>query len=365
MSARRFAETTGLLLDPSTRLTESAQVDLLRRHDTIGTTVYNDEVLIETAYFKRVRAAASISGHHRGARSDEELIQLAREFLDRYQGRTIPYRPGRSSANVLPRVRRIDRSECFEIRDGHHRLAIEAARGAREVEVVVERPTSVTPAQRLLRRMSWLDGQERLYQPVALPEVATWPLMRRCNDRLSMMLDFLGDPSSTDSSIRRTYLDVGACYGWFVSAMHERGYDARGIDQDPLSRTLAPLIYQLDPARLAIGDAAALLRAQNSTVDVVSCFSMLHHFVLGRGSCSAQELIALLDKVTGDVLFLDTGQSHEAWFRLVLPEWTTQYIQHWILENTSFTSVRALGADHDDVAPFAHQYGRTLFACTR
>jgi protoporphyrinogen oxidase len=365
MSARRFAETADFLLDPSTRLSDSAQVDLLRRYDTIGHTVYNDEVLVETAYFKRIKAAAAISGHHRGARSDDELIQLAREFVDRYRGHAIPYRPGRSSATVMPRVRRIERSECFEIRDGHHRLAIEAARGTRQLEVLVERPTSVTPAQRLLRRMSWLDGQERLYQPVSLPEVATWPLMRRCSDRLAMMLDFLDEPGATRPAIEQTYLDVGACYGWFVSAMQARGFDARGIEQDPLSRTLAPLVYQLDPARLSIGDAVDLLRVQTSTADVVSCFSMLHHFVLGRSSCSAEELISLLDKVTGDVLFLDTGQSHESWFRLVLPEWNTQFIQNWILEHTSFTSVRALGADHDDVAPFEGKYGRTLFACTR
>jgi hypothetical protein len=365
MSARRFAEKSGFLLDPSTRLLDSAQVDLLRRYDSEGDAICNRDVLVQTPYFERVRAAASISGHHRGASSDADLIQLGREFVDRYRGLDIPYRPGRSSSSVLPRVRRIDRSDCFEIRDGHHRLAIEAARGARELEVLVERPTAVTPVQHLLRRMSWLDGQERLYQPVALPEVATWPLMRRCTDRLSMMLDFLSRNDVTHAPDARTYLDVGACYGWFVAQMEQRGYDARGIEQDPLSRTLAPLIYGLDPERLSAGDAIELLRQKSTKSDVVSCFSMLHHFVLGRSTSSAEELISLLDKVTGDVLFIDTGQSHESWFRLVLPEWTTEYIQRWILTNTTFTSVHALGADHDDVGAFAGKYGRTLFACTR
>jgi 2-polyprenyl-3-methyl-5-hydroxy-6-metoxy-1,4-benzoquinol methylase len=365
MSARRFAEATGLLLDPSTRLVDSAQVDLLHRFDAIGDEVYSRDVLVHTPYFERIRNAAEISGHHRGVREEDDLIQVAREFVDRYQGRDIPHRPGRSNANVMTRVRRIDRSDCFEIRDGHHRLAIEAARGARHVDVLVERPTSTTPVQRLLRKMSWLDGQERLYQPVDLPEVANWALMRRCTDRLAMMLHFLDGLSVTDSSSERTYLDVGACYGWFVAQMHARGFDARGIEQDPLSRVLAPLVYQLEEERLMIGDAVEWLRQQSTKVDVVSCFSMLHHFVLGRGSCSAEELISLLDKVTGDVLFLDTGQSHEAWFRLVLPEWTSEYIPRWILDNTTFTSVTPLGRDHDDVGAFSNQYGRTLFACTR
>jgi hypothetical protein len=265
----------------------------------------------------------------------------------------------------MPRVRQIADSNCYEIRDGHHRLAIAAARGETEVEVVVERPHSTTPVQRLLRQMSWLDGEERLYQPVHLPEVATWPVMRRCTDRLSMMLDFLGEFYSGRADVERSYLDVGACYGWFVSAMCERGYDARGIEQDPLAQQLAGLVYDLAPERLVIGDAVALLKSQDRRADVVSCFSMLHHFVLGRTPHTAESLISLLDHAAGDVLFLDTGERHESWFRYVLPEWSPAYARQWILDHTSFVNVRILGTDRDDVASFAGKYGRTLFACTR
>jgi hypothetical protein len=72
-----------------------------------------------------------------------------------------------------------------------------------------------------------------------------------------------------------------------------------------------------------------------------------------------------LDSATRGVLFLDTGEAHESWFKLVLPEWTPLYARHWILENSSFTDVQALGTDRDNVAPFEGKYGRTLFACTR
>jgi protoporphyrinogen oxidase len=365
LSARRFAEASGYLLDPSTPLTSSAQVDLLRRFDAQGESLYEYAALRETPYFERVRAAARISGHHRGVRTDEQFAQLAREFLDRYRDRPIPYRPGRTSPSSLPRVRRISDSECYEIRDGHHRLAIAAARGGSEVEVIVERPRSTTPAQRLLRQMSWLDGKDRLYQPVALPEVATWPVMRRCTDRLSMMTDFLDDFYGETRSLSRSYLDVGACYGWFVAAMLERGYDAQGIEQDPLARDLATLVYNLPAERLRIGDAVELLGSEHERVDVVSCFSMLHHFVLGRTPHTAEALISLLDEATSDVLFIDTGERHESWFQLVLPEWSPAYARQWILTHTSFANVRILGTDRDDVSPFANQYGRTLFACTR
>jgi SAM-dependent methyltransferase len=213
--------------------------------------------------------------------------------------------------------------------------------------------------------MSWLDGKDRLYQPVNLPEVATWPVMRRCTDRLSLMADFLDELYAGSPPRERSYLDVGACYGWFVSAMQERGYNAQGIEQDPLSRELAGLAYGLPHDRLIIGDAVELLREENGRYDVVSCFSMLHHFVLGRTPHTAEELISLLDGATGDVLFLDTGERHESWFRLVLPEWSPEYARLWILSHTTFVNVRILGTDRDDVVPFAGQYGRTLFACTR
>jgi hypothetical protein len=365
MSASRFAEATGLLLDPSTQIRDSSQVDLLRRYDALGELIYDAAALRETPYFARISAAAKISGHHRGAKTDDDLLQVAREFLDRYRELPIPYRPGRSNATVLPRVRRIKDSHCYEIRDGHHRLAIAAARGEHEVEVVVERPTATTPMQTLLRKMSWLDGQVRLYQPVALPEVATWPLMRRCTDRLTMMNEFLAERHSTPLPMSHSYLDVGACYGWFVAAMELQGYNAHGIEQDPLAETVAQLIYGLAPGRLTIGDGVELLSASDQRYDVVSCFSVLHHFVLGRAHASAEELIQLLDRATGDVLFLDTGEGHESWFKLVLPEWTPEYARQWILDHTTFTNVQALGRDQDGVGPFVGKYGRTLFACTR
>ncbi len=147
--------------------------------------------------------------------------------------------------------------------------------------------------------------------------------------------------------------------------MEHQGYDAYGIEQDPLAETLAELIYGLAPGRITIGDGVELLKNDTKRYDVVSCFSVLHHFVLGRSSSSAEELIKLLDRVTGEVLFLDTGEGHESWFKLVLPEWTPSYARQWILDHSSFTSVEAIGRDHDGVAPFEGKYGRTLFACTR
>ncbi len=127
----------------------------------------------------------------------------------------------------------------------------------------------------------------------------------------------------------------------------------------------AQVVYGLDPTRIAISEASAFLAAEGGRYDVVSCFSVLHHFALGRGPCSAEELIRLLDAATGQVLFFDTGERHEAWFAEVLPEWDPDYIEKWLRANTTFRDVIALGVDDDAHAPYDANYGRTLFACVR
>jgi hypothetical protein len=91
----------------------------------------------------------------------------------------------------------------------------------------------------------------------------------------------------------------------------------------------------------------------------------LHHFVLGRGSVGHEELLRLLDRVTGRVLFLDTGQEHEEWFRESLAGWDADSIRRTLLENTSFDEVVDLGPDLDAVPPHERNYGRRLFACVR
>jgi 2-polyprenyl-3-methyl-5-hydroxy-6-metoxy-1,4-benzoquinol methylase len=161
-----------------------------------------------------------------------------------------------------------------------------------------------------------------------------------------------------------TYLDVGSCYGWYVAQMLVRGFDARGIELDPKAVRLGEVAYGLDTRRIEVGECSELLRTTDRH-DVVSCFSVLHHFAMGAGPCSAEELARLLDRVTGRVLFFDTGQSHEAWFRDLLPAWNIEYIVEWLRSHTTFRRVMALGVDHDDVEPFADNYGRMLFACVR
>jgi hypothetical protein len=213
--------------------------------------------------------------------------------------------------------------------------------------------------------MSWLDGDRKLYQPLDAPELQqSWPIVRRCTDRLDKMVAFLGErellPPATTS-----YLDIASFYGWFVGQMADRGYQAEGIERDPLGRVVGQAAYGVDPGSIRVGDCETLLEEAGRTWDVVSCFSLLHHFVLGRGAISHEELLRRIDAVTGRVLFLDTGQEHEEWFSESLAGWDAEKVRRTLAENTTFDEIIDLGPDADAVPPHERNYGRHLFACIR
>jgi hypothetical protein len=177
-----------------------------------------------------------------------------------------------------------------------------------------------------------------------------------------------------DSPTGLSYLDIASFYGWFVAQMRAEGAAAEGIERDPSAAALGRAAYGLPEDCIHIGNAEELLLGtapgsggtpQRRQWDVVSCFSLLHHFVLGRGDISAEELVRRIDKVTGRVLFLDTGQEHEAWFATSLAGWDTAKVATFLREHTSFDEIVDLGPDADAVGAYADNYGRHLFACVR
>ena len=358
LSGADYAELTDQPLRPSTPIGDSPYVELLEQaeqHGGLG------DWFEDSAYLANALRCVEVSGHYFGAVDAEGIRQRAQAFIDAeagHDGRP----PSSTPTGRAVRVRPIRRSDHYEIVDGHHRVARAWHAGQRELTVDIERGGSWTPLQQLLNSMSWIDGTAELYQPVQSPELAGWSLVRNCSDRLDKMTAFLADRPAVAGD--RTYLDVGSCYGWFVHRMAEQGWDARGIELDPLARRLGQLVYGLDPARVTIGDCAEVLDA-HPPADVVSCFSVLHHFALGKGSCTAEQLMKRLDTATGSVLFLDTGQAHERWFADTLPEWDVDHIERWILANSSFRTITLLGVDEDAVPPYQDNYGRMLFACTR
>lgn len=365
MTASEYSRRNGDLLRSSTPIARWPHVELLQAHASEGDAALAPDRLAASSYVASARRCVAATGHYFGATSEREIHAVAGDFVRRFRGIPVPPRRSQSPVGAPICVRRVRRSDCYQVVDGHHRLAAAYARGERHTEVVVERRRVSTPLQRVLDQMSWLEGKRELYQPLPAPEIARdWVLVRRCTDRLAKMRAFL-DERAPSTPGRQSYLDVASAYGWFVAEMSALGFDAHGIERDPLGAVLAENVYGVEPKRIQVGDCVPLLEAVGEPYDIVSCFSLLHHFVLGRGSCPPERLAELLDRSTRSVLFLDTGQGSEEWFHRALPDWDEAFIEAWLRKHTSFTEIIPLGRDDDRRPPFEGNYGRMLFACVR
>lgn len=403
--ASAYAERFDDLLWASTPVTQGPHAELLRLAAGCEGARPTDEAILASPYAEHARRCLRLSGRYFWATDEAGIVEVARSFLARADlpvaapagSRPVaahitgdpamaaaagtlaptavspPPRPapvaraGQSSAADPVLVAPIRDSDCYQVLDGHHRLALLAHHGVPTARVKVKRLPVTTPLQDLLTQMSWIGGKKELYQPIDAPELRQgWTTVRRCRDRLALMESQL---AALGTGPGHSYLDVASCYGWFVQQMAERGYAAQGVERDPLAPRLGAGVYGLDPGRVTVGDAVEFLRAareEGRRFDVVSCFSLLHHFVLGRGGgTSAEELTQLLDSVTGRVMFLDTGQEHEAWFARTLRGWDATHIARFLTTHTTFDEVIDLGPDEDAVAPYADNYGRHLFACVR
>jgi hypothetical protein len=363
-TAAQFAEQVGDLMWPSTPVAEGPHVALLRLADERGDALTDAEIL-ESPYGLMAAACIRAQGRYFTATDLAGVVTVARAFIARYQGKPSVFANGHSRPGAPILVAPIKGSDYYQVLDGHHRVALAIARGARSAKVTAKWFPVTTPLQDLLTTMSWLDGDRQLYQPLPGPELQmSWPTVRRCTDRLAKMTTFLAErgllPPATTS-----YLDVASCYGWFVKEMAALGYAASGMERDPLAVPLGKAAYGLSEGDIQIGDCVELLQSAARSWDVVSCFSLLHHFALGRGAVSEKELIRLLDAATGKVLFFDTGQDHEAWFAESLRGWDTAAVAAFLREHTSFDEIIDLGPDEDAVPPHEQNYGRHLFACVR
>ncbi len=397
IEGEHYARLLGQPLRASTRVTDGPHAHLLRDYVVKGQRLLHDGELERTAYYRNAAACIEFTGSYFDARTPQQIRAVAARFVAQFldlpqekQGGDnaahhangngdVQHQSGVADAsqhNQSPPgspilVRPIAHSSCLQIKDGHHRVAIAAARGQQTVDVEAYGQPIQTPLQRLLLDNLWLQGRRELYQPVNAPELAEgWTLVRRCTDRLDRMRAFLAREGLLFTS-QQNYLDIGAAYGWFVAQMRDLGFYATGVERDPFAIEVGQWCYgtSLDPdckARMIRSDLVRFLKEHMGLrYEVVSAFSVLHHFALGRGAVSPEQLISLLDRITGKVLFFETGQSHESWFADTLMGWTPDYIEGWLNRHTTFSRIERLGIDGDAVAPYQDNYGRTLFACIR
>jgi hypothetical protein len=358
LTASAWATLTNDPLWPSRPVARGPHAGLLRE---AGRRKLSDSAILTSEYAAMARSCIRHTGDFFGATDDAGILAIARGRITRP---TPPVSLPRQTPPGEPvKVAPIRDSDCYQVIDGHHRVAALAVAGAAEVPVLVRRIPESTPLQDLLDRMSWIGGAHELYQPISSPELEqSWRTVRCCSDRLDAMRTMLADLGVGNG----THLDVASCYGWFVAEMTSLGFASEGVETDPLAPRLGSLLLGLHENQVTVADAITFLDCDPPrTWDVVTCFSLLHHFALGRGSATAAQLVRLLGRATGKVLFLDTGQEHEEWFHDRLPEWDAAYIADFVRVHGEFDDVIDLGPDQDAVAPYQRNYGRHLFAALR
>ncbi|MGH9475583.1 MAG: class I SAM-dependent methyltransferase [Terriglobales bacterium] len=361
-SAASYARTIGDLLRPSRPIAESPHAALLRDYQAEGESIFSPGRFEMTAYYQNAAQCIETFGSYFGAREPGAIFLRAKRFLAMFDGKLLDTPgPYENTPGSLPVARRIRFSDCYEIVHGLHRLSIAAVRGTTKEKCIIELSEPVlTPLQQMVMDSSWNQESRELYQPVPSAELSGWQVIRRCTDRLEMMTRWL------DGRIRGgSYLDIGCSYGWFGAEMAKRGFKISGVDRDAAALAVGHLVYGLDGAANKAGDIVKFLDAQTRQYDVVSCFSVLHHFALGKMQHTAEELIRRIDAVTAKVLFFDTAESHERWFSADLPAWDAEFIREWLRDHTSFSRVETLGTDGDSVGRYRSQYGRHLFVCSR
>lgn len=371
VEAGRWAEIIGDAGRASMLLGHSPHVRFLQEYLTRGNAVFEARAFERTSY--RVNALACIRhlGHYFGQTTAEGVLDQARAFAalfdrsvqgDRTEVR-FPDGEGHSRRCSLPLVHRTLTPNTFRIVDGAHRLAIASVRGWKWAKAIAL-PPRPTDLQELALGVAQTSGRRELYQPIDSVEFDTsWGLVRRCRDRLDLMLTFLDERGLSRN--RPSVLDLACSYGWFVGGMSRRGFPSMGVDPDPKALRIGQIAYGLSREQLVQSDAVTFAQRCNRRYDVVLLLSILHHFALKPSLSRPEDVLRLVDAITGSVLFLDTGQAHEQWFRRDLAQWDDQFIVEFIRRNTSFDEVLPLGADSDNVAPYEAQYGRTLFAAIR
>jgi 2-polyprenyl-3-methyl-5-hydroxy-6-metoxy-1,4-benzoquinol methylase len=362
-SASIYAKEISDILRPSRSIIESPHVMLLRDYCSNKEAIFLPEWFEKTSYFRNAEKCIELSGYYFTARHPKDIVQRARKFCQMLDGKVFEkHEEGENEPGSPVVVRRINLSDCYEIIHGQHQLAVAAIKGIKRYNCLVEPDEPVlTPLQKLILDSSWTKGQCELYQPISFPEVAAWPVVRKCIDRFAMMTKWLTEKEIKSGS----YLDIGCSYGWFVSEMQKHGFQASGVDRDAAALSVGNLIYGIDKLACHNSDIVTFLDGQKQQYDVVSCFSVLHHFVFGTMRCSASDFIKKVDSITKTTLFFDTAEGHEQWFSERLAGWDAGFIKKWLMEHTSFTRIEILGTDADNVRPYKDQYQRHLFVCLR
>lgn len=366
--ADQYARQTGDFLRPSTPISRSPHVQFLEQYLRIGEEIFRPEIFRQTAYFANAVECIDICGQYFVYSHEDQVEQIARNFIAQFrngrqsnglQQESSPF----SSPDSLPEVHRINHSACYQLEDGNHRLAIAYVRGEKGYMVKVLPPAVLTPLQKLLLDVVACYGRREIFQPIESPELGDkWRLLRPCDKWFEVIEKFLREHELLPPRLT-TYMDIGCSYGWFVRAFGQLGFEAHGVEIDRAAVQIGQCVYGLQPEQVMRIEPSRFLRSNPKPYDITSCFNLLHDYVLGHASCTAEEMLKLIDSATGTALFMNMGQSHKTWERIPLTGWSADRIEQWLRDNSSFAKIHRLVAEN--VKPSENDYDNTIFACLR
>lgn len=351
----------------SVPLVSSPYVSFLMEVQKNKKLIYNNSFLENSPYFKLGLICINTIGHFMGAKNKEELKKWMQTYFLLYQNKLkgqvadiiLKIEDGHSKQGDPIKLRKIKHSNCYEIIDGHHRVAMDYLMGKKEIRaIIIDKGYSIL--QEKLLKINITHGRE-LYQPIDKLDVLSWPVIRRCDDRFEMMRSFLLSKKIKEGSV----LDLACSYGFFLKKFKETGLNVFGLDRDKRAIEICKLVNHLDSKELKIDRIENFLQNSKCQWDIVLFLSILHHYIIGKEPGEFSQILKQLDKITGKILFLDMGQNHEEWFSTTLANWDEDYIIKKIKENTSFKQIIPLGKDKDNLGKYTKNYGRTLFACVR
>ena len=361
---KKWIELTNEYSRISTLLKKSPYVSYLRSDLNDES---DDEDFKNTDYFIMGKTCLIYKGHFMGKTTESGIIDWMKEYKKmffsmktgkQYHSNEMQ-RLGHSKPGSWIWVKKIKQSNYYEIVDGHHRCAIHYVKGDSHINVKIADESYSYLQETILKSQQIYDFE--YYQPLNKPEIESWKLIRNCDDRLTMMFKFLNE-SGIDG---KSYIDLPCSYGYFLSSFKDKGFKVKGVDIDKSSVKIGKIINGLAADEIIQCDIMDFLKKSDNQFHIVSCLSILHHFVMGYIDHSHITLVHLLDKITKKVLFLDTGQAHEKQYAGKLEDWTDEYIIDLIKDNTGFKDVIRLGSDSDNMGNQKQNNSRTLFACIK
>src|SRR5205823_317351 len=119
--AGQYARLTGDLMRPSTSISATPHVQLLKEYQAMGTEVFRPERFRHTAYFKNGAQSIATLGQYFTYTREDDIIRVAQQFVAQFEGKWLVAAPDDarfSSPATMFRVQRIKHSDCYEVLDG-------------------------------------------------------------------------------------------------------------------------------------------------------------------------------------------------------------------------------------------------------